>query len=1200
MYFKRLELVGFKSFANKTVINFEPGITAIVGPNGCGKSNILDAIRWVLGEQSPKSLRGDGMIDVVFSGTANAKALGMAEVVLTISDVGEELGTDYNEVSVGRRLYRSGESQYLINRKPCRLKDVVELFMNTGLGLDAYSFIEQGKIDLILSNKPEDRRYLFEEAAGITKFKSDKKVAMRRLEATEDNLARVGDIISEVKRQINSLSRQASKARRYKKTVDNLAQLEVGFLLHKRELIEDELAKMRVHHDGLKSAIENFSGEVSVEEEAIAELRVEQQEHERSYEVLQGRKLELIRQVDRHENNINLCEQRISDIENSRSNNLRQIDVVGDQIKNLEREVAEREEELLTVEEENEKVASALENTEEEFRIMKVNLESDEDNTRQINQKIMALVERQIDLKNRVAGLDERKQAESDRIERFEQGLGEARGKLEQLQGQERVILEKKTGIERQLEELKSNHEQAQSSVRSSNERLTGIRAQVLEVQKNLSESSSQLEMLRHMKQRYEGYDQGVKNVLEEAAKESGDIDGVMRTLAESLRVRPGFEVAVETVLDRFVQCVIIDSEDNLMKAARWLKENGSGKASFAMSAGSADLAASQGFSAVEGDGICGVAIEYLQEESRIPKYVAAILANTLVVNDIDTALRLVREGRDDINIVTMAGEMVFGGEIVTAGSPVDGSASLIMRDSKINELEALVEKFGNELEGLQLKETELAAVIEKSEQEARVFSERITVESRRLSESESEYLRVATVRESLNNEISRGRSDISRTRLELEQMDQKQQRLAGELKEALSEKEGLEGTLKCALEDLRERTEGVSDIQHEVMEMRIKSISSSERITGLTHRIERAREDLDSRLNEIERRKNEVESGNTLGEKLTEEISESRKSIDGKADEKRTLDHDLEKIDAERMEIFGNISKKEELIRERRGRLAQLHENENNANIKAAEKGFEVRSIDDKLLQEYDLTHNDPKAEKLDPDTDWDQVELELSELKRKKESMGTVNLFAIEEQERLEERYNFLEEQQLDLTDAKDDLLQVIAKINTTTKKLFKETFDKVQEEFRSMFKRLFNGGRADLVLVDESDILECGIEIIASPPGKKLQSISLLSGGEKAMTAIALMLSLFSVKPSPFCVLDEVDAPLDESNIGRFLDVIKEFVGSTQFMIVTHNKRTISMADILYGITMEVSGISKVVSVKFKEKAEKVELEPHPLHA
>jgi len=1197
MYFKRIELVGFKSFCNKTVIEFEPGITAIVGPNGCGKSNIFDAIRWVLGEQSPKSLRGDGMVDVIFSGTTETKPLGMAQVTLTISDIQQALDTEYDEVSIGRRLYRSGESQYLINRKPCRLRDIVELFMNTGVGLDAYSFIEQGKIDLILSNKPEDRRYLFEEAAGITKFKSDKKTALRRLEHTEDNLARVNDIISEVKRQINSLSRQASKARRYKEMVDNLSGLEVGFLLHKRGLFEQELEKIRQQQQGLKSAIENFTGEIAIEEEAIQQLRLELHEHERSYEMLQGKKLELIRQVDRHENNITLCEQRISDIENARGNNLRQIDIIGEQVKNLEREISQREDELEQIEEENEKFSSDLHHKEEQFREMKLNLDSDEENTRRINQKIMTLIEQQIGLKNQIAGLDERKQMESDRIERLEQTLDESRAAFENLSMQETAVLKKKTDLEQQLQELKSSGEQTQRRIRSLNEKLAGTRDRALAVQKSLSESSSQLELLKQMKQHYEGYDRGVKSILKEAAEDSGKVKGVQSTLAERLKVKPGFEMAVETVLDRFVQCVIIDSEKNLLRAAKWLKTTASGKASFALASNSAIPPAPTGITDIRGDGVCGPIIGYLEDVSQLPNHLVGILSNTVAVDKLDTAIRLARDEAVDFNIVTLDGDIVFGGEIVTAGSPVEGSTSLIMRDNRIGELGSLVEKYEMEVGEFERTEKEVRAELEAAEQEAHQLTERITVKGKQLAQVEAEFLKVATSRESLKNEISRSQSDISRIRLELEQMEQKRMRLQEELAESVNEKESVEQNLKRAVEDLRARTEGVSELQHEVMEMRVKVISSSEKVSGLSHRIEQARDDLSRRKSEIERRAGEVENGDNLSARLKEEMQESRQAIEEKTEERRSLDRALENIDSERMDIFNNISQKEEVIRDRRGRLSELQETESNINIKVAEHGFEIRSIDDKLLQEYNLTHDDPQAKRLPADTDWDRVELELSELKRKKDSMGTVNLFAIEEQERLNERYNFLLEQQDDLIKAKEDLLQVISKINTTTKKMFKDTFERVREEFRSMFKRLFNGGRADLVLVDESDILECGIEIVASPPGKKLQSISLLSGGEKAMTAISLMMSLFAVKPSPFCVLDEVDAPLDESNIGRFLNVIRDFVSNTQFLIVTHNKRTISMADLLYGITMEKSGISKVVSVRFKDKTATSAPEPSP---
>ncbi len=742
MYFKRLGIVGFKSFCNKTVFEFEPGMTAIVGPNGCGKSNIADAIRWVLGEQSPKSLRGKGMIDVIFNGTADSQPLGMAEVVLTISDVKKALDIDYDEVSVGRRLFRSGESQYLINRQPCRLRDVQELFMNTGVGVDAYSIIEQGKIDMILSNKPEERRYLFEEAAGITKYKADKKAALRKLENTEDNLARVNDIISEVKRQINSLKRHAGKARRYKELVEKLSQLEIAFLLHNRQKTQAELELIKNRQQGLRKEIDEFSGEVEEEEEAIQKLRLQLQEHERTYEMFQGKKLDLLREVDRQENNVSLCDQRTADIGNSRENHLRQIDVLAEQIRNLEGEITDREAELEQLRAENDRFKTELTGEEEQFSTMKTDIESEEKNTHEINQQIMTLVERRMDLKNRIAGLEERAEEASRRLERLQGRLQENRRKLEELSHQESAIMAEKAQIEEQIRELNLQHEQGQDLIGGKSGKRDTARDEMLTIHKGLSETGSQLELLRQMKQRYEGYDAGVQSILRESKGDSGGIKGVLRTVAEGLKVQSGFEIAIEAALDRFVQCVILESEQHLMQAVQWLKDAGKGKATLAvLSKPAPDSATETAAELPKEPGVHGWASKYVESDPPLPAYLLEILKNTIVVKNLELGFRLVREGYRNFNVVTVAGDIIHRGELVTAGAPIDGKTGLIMRDNRISELEIRMEKEKTELARIGQHQSALTEELEKAESEMKTVAARLAEENNRLTEKGAAHL---------------------------------------------------------------------------------------------------------------------------------------------------------------------------------------------------------------------------------------------------------------------------------------------------------------------------------------------------------------------------------------------------------------------------------------------------------------------------
>ena len=1187
---KRLAVIGFKSFASKTVFEFGPGMTSIVGPNGCGKSNIADALRWVLGEQSAKDLRGDLMEDVIFNGTLDAKPLGMAEVSLTLVDENDKLGLGLHEVVVSRRLFRSGESQYLINKKQCRLRDVLNLFFDTGIGLDSYSHFEQGKIDQILSSKPVDRRQIFEEAAGIMKYKKDKRTALRKLEATEDNLTRINDIIREIKRQINSINRQAGKARRYKRILEELAEIEVGLLVRNRDKMLGNHSDLEKKHVETRSSIDDTKSLIESKEEEIDSRRHDLSGLELEYERLQGTKLDTLRNIDREKNNISLCEERIEDAKDLDETGRRQIEELTASIAALNADLAKKREELVRAEAEREECATELAAREQDISSFAGDLESVSKTLEDSSLRSMELIRAEAGLENQIEALARRKEENTGLLEKTERECEALGVRHRELKATEMSVTVEKTAFEERLQEFNVKVTSFGKDIEERNRKRDDNRRQIQELGQKQAQTTSQYNLLRSMQDTYEGYSSGVKTVLRESASGEGALTKIHGVVADVIKVGSEYETAIEAALGSRVQNIITGSGQAAEQAIQLLKRENAGRATFL----ALDILREQDVPVDEARELTntepaalGLALDFVSCDPIYTPVIRFLLSRTVIVRDLETALNIARKKRYNLSLVTLDGEIVSRRGAISGGSAPNHSSGLLMREAHTEELAKQKERLVSEIDKLSGLDETIGALLFELEREQAEIAKSIAPLRDKIREKETNTIRLSAMRDSLDKESASYTTRIQQLKTETQNADRSRQELHVRLTGFKNKRVSIATEMKKLKQSMAGAEEKKAALTTRLTELKVKSASLAERENFLRSTCERLEEELKERAASIESKRNEILSSGSHAEELARNIAAVRKTIEELERAKAKTEQAIELVDEQRGETVSALTASEEELKRNRLLLNTKQEEESEQKIKIAEIRFAINGIDDRLRNEYKLTADDPRARRLPDDTNWEEIEARIEDLKNKKETIGEVNLFAIEEQERLQERHDLLVEQQNDLIQAKESLLKAISKINTQARKLFRETFDQIREAFKGQFTRLFCGGRADLILLDENDILECGIDIVASPPGKKLQNISLLSGGEKAMTAVALLFAIFRIKPSPFCILDEVDAALDDSNISRFTDVLREFLNDSQFIIITHNKRTIAMADVLYGITMEKSGISKVISVKFRTR-------------
>ncbi len=1190
MRIKRLELVGFKSFVDPTVIDFDAPVIGIVGPNGCGKSNVVDAIRWVMGEMSAKSLRGKSMEDVIFNGSDKKPPLGMAEVSLTFSTEDGIAPVDYanfSEITVTRRLYRSGESDYLINKVPGRLRDVVELFLGTGVGHKAYSIIEQGKIDFVINAKPEERRLLLEEAAGISKFKARKESALRKMEATDLNLARLKDILHEVTRQINSLDRQVKKAERYKVLKNEMRELELRLSALGHAELNREISELRALLDDWTTRETGSTGELATLETDLERGRLELAEKDQEYNRLQEQGFEVTSRL------------RLLEAEGGFKNKeIQSLDVLKEQ---AHREIVEIKGRLETLGLEKEEQKTKQTNLEINFGGSSNTLGSAEHEWKAVEgarEDLARAVNRLKEERHQTASEIQRLEAERRLHEERQVSLKGQLAKSEvefaeedRLHSEQNTQLQEKTRLLREVTRLcaslHANMETLRSELADKHARRE-ILAQELKVrQEELVVKRSRLKSLLDLERNFEGYEDGVRAILKKK-KESREIGGVFGVVADFIETAPRYEMAVSAALGEKLQYVIVQGHEEGVEAINYLKAASTGRSSFIpieVRDHSTDAFSYQQ------DGVIGPLMNHVKIREDYRKIGQFLLGDVVLVETLGDALTLWRGNGHTKTLVTLDGEVVDPSGVVSGGSSEgDGIRGKLLLEKKreIKELKALCAEMEEEIG---LKEDTLSQ-LEGSLSDLGMNQDTF---SRSAHEEELKHMSLAQEVQHLEEQYRRveeARSKVAREREEI----------VAELEKADASLANGDARRMNLLSVLEEKNVAVARAETEIVDTQHRSRLAHERLTSLrveaaalSERRSMAGRESERLLNvESDLRRQSDQKMASITE-AHQKITEARSALQAAASEivslKATADALVVSQEDARTAfetLAGALKNKEARVRDLRKEndLARSHTGDLRVTLSRAET--EISHLEQRILEKYSVNLAEVPVE-VPPEFNREEEEARLTELKSKLEGMGDVNLGAIPEYEELKVRHEFLAKQIEDLEDSIEALKKAIHRINQTTKLRFEATFEMVNERFKTLFPRLFSGGRAEMRLQEGEDgqgLLNAGVELFVQPPGKKLSHIGLLSGGEKALSAVAFVFSIFLVKPSPFCILDEVDAPLDDLNTQRFHNLLHEMTPRTQFILITHNRRTMEKADLLYGVTMQEPGCSQLVSVRMNE--------------
>jgi chromosome segregation protein len=1192
VYFKKIDLTGFKSFAEKTSLYFEPGITAVVGPNGCGKSNIIDAIKWVLGEQSIKSLRGAKMEDVIFNGTDEKEPINMAEVSLTLSNKDNILPIDSNEVVVSRRLFRSGESEYLINKAPVRLKDVTELFMGTGIGAEMYSIIEQGKIGLILSSKPEERRFIFEEASGITKYKSKKREAARKLEATDNNLLRVSDIINEVKRQINSITRQANKAERYKQRFDRLKELEVKLASYEYDLLKKEKIQIETQSAKVRDESHSMSREIERLREKLENQKASLAEIGERFSSLQSGKFSKEAQVGQNRNKISVNKERTVEL-------AKRVEDLKEEITSLEKRkessqklIQELEAHFQTISDSEDAKKDFLSEKEGSLEQLESGIKQNEKRIEENKQMVIDYMAERSKSRNEIVRLTSDIQNRSARLRRLNMELEKVAGESDAIKKNLDGIKKEFNAAESRLGNIRSEQDRLKKEKEKISLSLGSLGENLESERKTLITLESKKSFLEDLIARHEGFAKGVRALLESAKKGEFRANGIKGVLANAIKVKRGYEFAVEVSLGGYAQCVISQDRQSALEAAEYLNKNKLGRATFIIL--DEQVKAEEIDEKMLGlDGILGKLKDFVSADAGLENAMSNLLKNTYLVKSMAVAEDVFNAVPDevskDVKLLTKGGEIFRKGYITGGATSKGEDAGIIGRETRLKETIEKIDLSRNGINEMEGERDVLNSNLTDAEKKLNNIEDLLKEEELEYHKKENELASVEGANSKLEEELSLLKLERDEVTEEINDYTLRKNGLEGRLKELGTLEDKTQNILLNSQDSVKNFTKDREEVIVFIAQIKIEIQALSKEKNSLSQNLSLQKESYETYAKTLDQKMGEVDSSNKKRDELAQEIEELQREIEDLSEELKIASEELIQTGTSKGEHTAVTEDIERRLNELYKISNQRKDAEHNFEMKKSELGYKIETLRNRMSQLY-KADMDTGSSEIDPSSDWGAIRREIDELNRKLESMGTVNLVAIEEHKELEERFNFLSHQRDDLTKAKDDLQKAIGKINKTTRKLFLETFEKIQFEFKNYFRYLFGGGQAEIFLLDEHDVLESGIEIVARPPGKKLQSITLLSGGEKALTAIALIFAVFKIKPSPFCFLDEVDAPLDESNIDRFSKALLEFTKKSQFIVVTHNKKTITLADVMYGITMEKSGISKIVSVKFHDEAKK----------
>ena len=1190
MQLAKLVLAGFKSFADRTEFTFEPGVTALIGPNGCGKSNVVDAFRWILGSQSPKALRGSGMTDVIFGGTETRRGAGYAEASITILNTKGLLPTEYQEVCITRRLYRTGESEYFINRQPCRLKDIRRLLFDTGIGVDSYSLIEQGKVDRILDANPVERRLLFDEAAGISGFKQQKKEANAKLERACANIERINDIISEKERQLRSVKYQASKARRHRELTDRLTDLSVS---HARR----EYARMTRLRRQYAARIAELQEELRRWNQEIAGFEQQQDDLGRELGELDARISGKETRLHRAETDRRAAEERV------RTNSLRiqELETAANEASErvgalLERRqrgaeqyrqaLAELDEVRAAVEEQTESVNAQVEAVQQSAAERQRLDRAIED----WKARVLDILQRAAALRNEMGHLEGSRNQELGRRGRLCVREEELNGRIDALTGQIETATAELATTAEQLEAGRGEYQVREGALAESRARLEEVAAELDRVQTEWTALSARREILIEMEEKSEGLADGVKTLMEKDADGTERVAGLRGLVADLIQVDMEHAVALDAALGEKAQYVVVGETESARRALALLRQASAGRAGV-LALDRLVPAQSDGLALMGRPGVVGRALDFVRCRPDMLVVARSLLNDTIIVETFEDALSLARTGEPRMRFVTLAGEVVEPGAAIVVGSG-RGHYGLVSRRSEMADITGRLDELEEQLCGLRERRDVLRARMETLRRRVEEKGEEVVRLERRAAHLEGNSAHLGRQCDRMEEERQVVRSEVQEIDGNVRSYIDREAAIRRELVEAEQRQDELHGEVEVAKVRLERQRERAEALACEVTALRVSLAQKEEKQGNLEGRVARLQTEQEETEGELRTARSQIESYRSRRQQAEEQVAADRTQILELRLQDERVRRELGELQSARDELRARQDEVTGEIRSRRGKIDGLQERLGEQRMKENEQAVRLSALEERVREDHEIELGMEPILEQDEETDWEGVREEIEKIQDTLRRLGPVNLEAIGQQEELEESINFRVQQRDDLLAAQKELKGLIQRLNGICRERFETTFEEIRKNFHDVFRRLFGGGKAEIRLEEDAeDVLEAGIEIMACPPEKDLRSISLMSGGEKTMTTIALLFAIFKAKPSPFCILDEVDAALDEANIGRFAAMLRDFLDDSQFIIITHSKRTMSVADVLYGITMEEKGVSKRVAVRLDQAVEMV---------
>ena len=1181
MYLKKIEMQGFKSFADKTVIELKQGITTVIGPNGSGKSNISDAIRWVLGEQSSKALRCSKSLDIIFAGTQNRKSLGFAEVSLIFDNSDGGLPIEYTEVTVTRKIYRTGETGYFINKVPCRLKDLQELFMDTGIGKDGYSIVGQGKIDEILSNKSEDRRHIFEEASGIVKYRVRKQETEKKLEHTKLNLLRINDILSEIEGNLEPLQLQSEKAKKYLNLRENLKNIEVGLFLYNINQGKSDIEKIVEDENITKEQCDTEETRLERVKFLKEQLKGDIDEITNKIENMSNLVYESQKEIEMLNSDINVAKTKILSNKENQERFLQEIQEKNARLKELEDEQKQKDEKRKNLRQNKEKFTKELEQKQSELDKITQKLTKEalkiEQYKKQVEENLVKKYEKQGDIQEQEINFEnyeKRQKQVKQEIQAIISELDNTRMRKEEI-SKEFYEIESVRNINlNQLEKITKEKEEANQKIKIYQTKLNTI-------SNELRMKQSRQSFLIETEKEKEGYTKSVKTLLNDCESNVALKKGVEGVLANLIDVPEDLQTAIEMSLGMALQNIVTETEQDAKKLVEHLRKNNIGRASFL------PITSIKGkkIDNIKGNksGIIGVASDLIKYNKKYEQIIFNLLGRTVIVDNMDTAIRVSKENLQSFKIVTQEGDIINPSGAITGGSVMKKTVNILGREREIK-------KLGKEIEGLQQNIANIEKEKEQYEQSIEGILEIAEKLEKELQDNEIVYATGKQKVLSFEEEIQKIEKRLDKFKLEQEKLEEqkkltiaKKAEFEKTISEITFESERLSKIITEYAELNKDNQKYIDDLNFDITNLKISVSSFDESESSIEELKQRIQQEITANEQSVKSKNEQIEQSKQENVNLQNSIVEIEEKIKKIREEVKNSGAKIDELKQDRTNKNDKLADLEEQINEKFKVIEDLKSQLVKIDVKKSKIQEELSETINKLWDEYELTPN--SVEGYEKPKNISETKKQVNSLRVEMREMGSVNLESIEEYKKIKERYDFMSEQRLDLESTMSKLRKIITDMTGIMKEQFKEKFKEINKNFGEVFAELFGGGKAEVALEDEQNILECGIEITAQPPGKKLQNMLLLSGGEKALTAIALLFAILKINPAPFCVLDEIEAALDDVNVYRYAEYLKKFAIDTQFLVITHRKGTMEAADSVYGVTMEESGISKLLSMKLR---------------